>query len=301
MTLQEFLYVNRETGAIEKEPVFCPWAIKFFLGARIGRAVYAFLCKNSLFSRIVGRLQRLRVTRQFIKSFVEKYSIREEECLLSLREYGSFNDFFIRKLKPEARPILEGDEICVTPADGAYLVFPSMEDVAAFSIKNQKFSLETFLDDSRLASEYSKGSMVIARLAPFDYHRFHFPVAGIVGSSRRINGYLFSIHPLMLKKNLKVFSENKREITILESKEFGKIAYVEIGALNVGSIHQTFSPGSYVRKGEEKGFFAFGGSTVVLLFQPQRIMFDADLINYSAQGLETRCLMGQSLGKRFSS
>ena len=105
----------------------------------------------------------------------------------------------------------------------------------------------------------------------------------------------------MLKKNLKIFSENKREITILESKEFGKIAYVEIGALNVGSIHQTFSPGSYVRKGEEKGFFAFGGSTVVLLFQPQRIMFDADLINYSAQGLETRCLMGQSLGKRFSS
>lgn len=107
MKLQEFLYVNRETGVIEKEPVFCPWAIKFFLDARIGRAVYAFLCKNSLFSRIVGRLQRLRVTRCFIKSFVKKYSIREEEGLFSLREYVSFNDFFIRKLKPEARPILE--------------------------------------------------------------------------------------------------------------------------------------------------------------------------------------------------
>lgn len=301
MESQEFLYVNRETGAVEKEPVCCSFAIKFFLETRLGRGVYSFLCKNSLFSRIVGRFQRLRMTRRFIRPFVEKYRICEDEALRPLCDFTSFNDFFIRKLKPEARPICGGSEICVTPADGAYLVFPSIKDVSLFSVKNQLFSLNCLLEDQQLASEYAEGSMAIARLAPFDYHRFHFPVEGIAGTPRLINGYLFSVHPLMLKRNLKVFAENKREITVIESKEFGKVVYIEIGALNVGSIHQTFAPGSYVGKGAEKGFFAFGGSTVVLLFEPQRIIFDADLVHHSAQGLETRCRMGQSLGKRFSS
>ncbi|MBQ8498805.1 phosphatidylserine decarboxylase [Chlamydia sp.] len=301
MAGQEIWYINRETGLLEKEPVLCSSLMQYFLENRIGRAVYACLCKNSWFSRIVGRLQRLGVSRWFIKSFVEKYHLREEEWLLPLHKYTSFNDFFIRKLKLEARPILRDKEICCTPADGAYFVFPSIEEVSTFTIKHRIFSLENFLQDKQLASEYAKGSMVIARLAPFDYHRFHFPVEGVVGESKRINGYLFSVHPLMLKRNLAIFIENKREVTLIDSKEFGKVAYIEVGALNVGSINQTFSSGSFVRRGEEKGFFAFGGSTIVLLFQPQRITFDADLVQHSAQGLETRCRMGESLGKRFSS
>lgn len=301
MAAREMLYVNRETGKVEQERIICSSLVKFFIETRIGRALYSVLCKNSLFSRIVGWCQRLRVTRYFIKPFVTKYRICIEESASPLHDYASFNDFFVRKLKPDARPICQGEDICVTPADGAYLVFPSMADLSLFTIKNKPFSLESFLGDPQLAHQYAQGSVAIARLAPFDYHRFHFPIAGIAEAPRRINGHLFSIHPLMLKRNFEVFTENKREITIITSKEFGEVAYVEVGALNVGSIHQTFSPGSYVKKGAEKGFFAFGGSTVVLLFQPQRIIFDADLVGYSAQGLETRCRMGQSLGKRFSS
>jgi len=139
--------------------------------------------------------------------------------------------------------------------------------------------------------------MLISRLCPTDYHRFHFPVAGIPGEARLINGWLYSVSPVALRRNIRYLVENKRMITRIESAEFGTVAMIEVGATNVGTIRQSFVPGRPVQKGEEKGIFAFGGSCVITLFASGRITFDADILAQSAQHIETYAKMGDRLGE----
>ena len=138
--------------------------------------------------------------------------------------------------------------------------------------------------------------MLISRLCPVDYHRFHFPVSGIPGEPRPIGGWLYSVSPIALRHNLHYLVENKRAVTLVESEHFGTVAIIEVGATNVGSIQHTFTPGQRVEKGGEKGFFAFGGSCVITVFQAGRIRFDADLLAQSAQHVEVYTRMGDRLG-----
>jgi phosphatidylserine decarboxylase len=172
-------------------------------------------------------------------------------------------------------------------------VYPKFEQ---FSIKGQSFDLAAFLDDTAYAHRFNTGSMVIARLCPTDYHRFHFPCDGRADTPRLINGPLYSVSPLALRRRLSILSENKRVITEIESEQFGTVLYVEIGATAVGTIRQTFRPDSAVQKGQEKGFFQFGGSCIVLLFEENRIAFDADLVANTEKGFETLANFGESLG-----
>jgi phosphatidylserine decarboxylase len=138
--------------------------------------------------------------------------------------------------------------------------------------------------------------MVISRLCPVDYHRFHFPVGGQPGPTRRINGWLYSVSPYALRRQLAYLWENKRVVTLVESPVFGRVAMVEIGATMVGSILQTFVDGRAVAKGEEKGLFKFGGSCVVTLFRAGRIRIDADLLEHSANQIEVYARMGERMG-----
>ena len=139
--------------------------------------------------------------------------------------------------------------------------------------------------------------MLISRLCPVDYHRFHFPVAGTPAESRPVTGWLYSVSPVALRRRLRYLVENKREITLIESPRFGPVAMIEVGATNVGAIRQGFVPGRAVAKGDEKGLFAFGGSCVITLFQRGRIRFDADLVQQSAAYTELYAKMGDRLGE----
>ena len=179
-------------------------------------------------------------------------------------EFRSFNDFFIRKLKPEARPVSQDPRVLVAPADARYLVYPRFE---AFSIKEKTFSLREFLQNIELTHRYREGSMVIARLCPSDYHRFHFPCDAFVSKAKLIPGPLFSVNPMALQKKLSILVENKRMVTEVHSERFGMLLYLEIGATCVGSIRQTYQPETVVKKGEEKGYFEFGGSCIVLFLE----------------------------------
>ena len=138
--------------------------------------------------------------------------------------------------------------------------------------------------------------MAIVRLCPSDYHRFHFPCDCVPGQTRLINGWLYSVNPLAIKNNLDIFTQNKRTLCELETNRFGKILYLEIGATNVGSIQQTYEPFEKQPKGAEKGYFEFGGSSLILLFAKGMIQFDQDLLDATEAGLEMRCLMGQQMG-----
>ena len=171
-----------------------------------------------------------------------------------------------------------------------------MDAAAGFYAKGQRFNLASFLGDAALAAKFAGGAMLISRLCPVDYHRFHFPVAGTAGEPRLINGFLYSVSPIALRQNLSYLWQNKRMITLVASPVFGPVAVCEIGATMVGGIFQAFIPGRAVAKGEEKGLFKFGGSCVITLFQPGKIKLDADLVKHSAEGLEVYARMGEHLG-----
>ena len=203
-----------------------------------------------------------------------------------------------------ARPIADGDRVAVFPADGRHLVFPNVDLAGGFYVKGRKFTLLELFDEDQeqeeywpLAKKYAGGSMVISRLCPVDYHRFHFPLAGIPGEPRLLNGPLYSVSPIALRRNISYLVQNKRILTELESPVFGSVACFEVGATNVGTIVHTFVAGRPVAKGEEKGLFKFGGSCAITLFQPGRIRFDSDLVEQSRQCVETYARMGDRLGE----
>ncbi|WP_213358277.1 phosphatidylserine decarboxylase [Chlamydiifrater phoenicopteri] len=294
---QGHCYVDRESKKRLIEPVYFERTMNAVYGSRIGRWLANVASSYLIFSRFYGWLQRLPITKKKIVPFVRRYEVNAEECTKELSAYRSFDDFFTRKLRPEARPIVQDENIAVAPADGRYLIYKNVSEFGEFVVKSKKFSLENLLGRRKdLVEEYSQGAMVIIRLAPFDYHRFHFPFDCVPSQSQLISGKLHSVHPLAMRDYFVHFCENKRMLTVLDSKMFGKVLYLEIGAMNVGSIHNTFIPGKLYRKGEEKGFFSFGGSSIILLFRPNVITFDEDLVCNSRMGLETFCKVGQSLG-----
>ncbi len=300
--MTEITYFDRQTKREEREKVYGHFFLKLLYGKnlfyRMISAVFLPLFSRvSLLSHLYGAFQKSSLSRRKVKPFIQAFHVDSSEFLDSVDSYRSFNDFFIRRLKPECRPMTPGVDIAVLPADARYLVFPDIEAANGFWVKGKKFSLETLLRDKKLASRYGQGAMVIARLCPVDYHRFHFPLACVPGPARLINGPLYSVNPMALKRNIQILSENKRMITTLQTKNFGEVLFIEVGATYVGSIHQTYTPDAPCEKGEEKGYFSFGGSCLILLFEPNTIVFDQDLIDASLKKREVRGLLGQSLGR----
>jgi len=289
-------FINRSTQQEEEESVYGARALNFLYGnSFFGNVFKILLSKNHLFSCLYGSLMKSRLSRFKITPFIKKYSVDTSEFKDPLSSFHSFNDFFIRKMKPEARPIHSSDAII--PADGRYYFYQNISEVDGFIVKDEKFTLKSLLQDTSLAEKYSSGSMVFARLCPTDYHRYHFPCDCTARTSKIINGYLYSVNPIAVKQNIHVFTQNKRAITELTTDIFGTVSFLEIGATNVGSINQTYDPGNNYSKGDEKGYFAFGGSALIILFEEGSIKFDQDLIDATNSGLEMRCLMGQSMGR----
>lgn len=294
----EINYIERKTGEKRVEKIYGYRALSLlygngFLKSLFSKLILPLLAYFPFFSQFYGTLQKRPSSKKKIVPFIEAYGVDASEFLDT--EFNSFNDFFIRKLKPEARPIISNPNILAMPADGRYLVYPKFQQ---FVVKGKEFSLFEFLQSQADASRYQEGSMAIARLCPSDYHRFHFPCDGTATEARLINGSLYSVNPMALAKRIVILSENKRMITEIDSKQFGTILYIEIGATAVGTIRQTYTPDQFVKKGEEKGYFEFGGSCIVLLFEKGRIVFDEDLIKNTERGLETRALFGSSLGSK---
>lgn len=293
-------YIERKTGELCVEKVYGAKALLFLYSnggwqRLLAHFLRPLLAHFHLFSAFYGFLQKLPSSRKKIAPFIAEYGVDPSE--FASADFRSFNDFFIRKLKPEKRPLIRGDDRLALPADGRYLVYPRFEK---FCVKGQMFDLPEFLGSSVLARRFIDGSLVIARLCPSDYHRFHFPCSGIPSRAKRIEGPLFSVNPIALKRRLSILSENKRMVTEIDTDAFGTLLYVEVGATSVGTIRQTFTPELRVAKGEEKGYFEFGGSCLVLLFEKGRVQFDADLIANTERGLETRANFGESLGKVLS-
>lgn len=300
--MDDIRYIERSTGEVCTEKVYGHRALSLLYGNSLLSRFFAFfflplLARIPLFSQLYGYLQTRSSSRKKIEPFIESYGVDSSEFADPISSYCSFNDFFIRKLKPERRPIDLDPSVAILPADGRYLVFPKVSQSDGFYVKGQEFHLDSFLKEEAWARRYWEGSMAIVRLCPTDYHRFHFPIGGVPSAAQTVSGTLYSVNPIALAKKLPILWENKRVITEIESELFGTVSMVEIGATCVGTIHQTYNPCTAVRKGDEKGYFSFGGSCIVLLFEKDRIEFHKDLVENSARYLETRGLFGTALGK----
>jgi phosphatidylserine decarboxylase len=300
--MSDIVYIDRETKKEELEKVYGKAFVKTLYGKGALSNLASFLlspmlCKSPVFSHCYGFLQKSCLSKRKIKPFIKAFGVDEREFLEKVDSFKSFNEFFVRKLKSEARPLAVGNDIAVLPADARYLFYPQIDEADGFIVKGEKFSLEELLQDDELAARYQKGAMMIARLCPTDYHRFHFPCTCIPEEARLINGGLASVNPLAVRKNIRIFSQNKRTLTKLYTKNFGMVLYLEIGATCVGGIHQTYTPNEPYAKGDEKGYFSFGGSSLVILFEPNTIQFDQDLLEASQKKIEIRGLLGQSMGR----
>lgn len=289
---EKIYYIERKSGEKKEEKIYYEKALRFFYSSRTGKLLGSFLAKFPFFSHFFGWWHRQKWTQKNIAPFMATHGVNASECEKNPLTYPSFDAFFIRKLKKESRPLAPGP---IIPADGRYLFYQNVEASDGFIVKGKKFSLPRLIGLQSIDETYVQGSMAIARLAPSDYHRFHFPVDCVPGTSRLINGPLYSVNPIAVKQNICLLTENKRVVTLLKSDQYGTILFIEIGATSVGSIHQTYSPYTPYQKGDEKGYFSFGGSSIILLFEKDKIHFADDLLLNSSQHIETLCLMGQSL------
>jgi phosphatidylserine decarboxylase len=285
-------YYEREGGQLKTEKVPGETWLVWLYYNPIGEATLWTFAKRKLVSTIYGKIMDCSCSAKNIPDFVEDFNINMS--IAEKQEFNNFNDFFTRELKDGARPIDTNDSIVVSPTDGKILAYNDISN-SDFIIKGFKFDVASFLDDPDLAQKYKDGALFIIRLVPPDYHRFHFPVSGKVLLSKKIDGDYYSVNPLALREKAEIFFLNKREYSIISNPLFGNVIMAEVGATMVGSIVQTFE-GNMVNKGEEKGYFKFGGSTVVLLIEKNKINIDQDLLKNTENGYETTIKMGERIG-----
>ena len=235
-----------------------------------------------------------------IQGFINFHQLNMDEVLVPTKDFKSFNEFFYRELKPGARPCSAPDNphIVVSPADCRSVVFNRMDDAQRIWVKGREFSVERLLGEAypQDAKRYHGGALGIMRLAPQDYHRFHIPVDGIMGEPKLIEGEYYTVNPMAIRSALDVYGENVRYVVPIDSTNHGRVMVICVGAMMVGSTVITRKAGERVQRAEELGYFKFGGSTLLLLFEPGVIQFDDDMINNSNTALETLIRVGMSIG-----
>ncbi|GAA5895625.1 hypothetical protein JCM6882_000357 [Rhodosporidiobolus microsporus] len=241
-----------------------------------------------------------------IRAFVKTYQIDTAELLKpNLEEYRTFNEFFYRALKPDARPVASPDDpkVISSAADCRLTVFESVDAAKTLWIKGQHFTIANLLQADDKAKQFENGAVAVFRLAPADYHRYHSPVKAEVGETKEIEGTYYTVNPCAVNETLDVFTRNRRDVTYLStstgspSSSSTPVALVQVGAMLVGSIVRTVEQGGTVERGGEVGYFAYGGSTVIALFPPGTVEFDEDLLRNSKAKLETAVRVGDQIGR----
>ena len=285
---------DRQTGRIFTETVFGGGALPFFYETLPGRLLVELAMSRARVNALYGWWQRRPGSRRRIPEFVRTLGIDADEADRPMKDYRNLDEFFTRKLRAAARPIDQDAEHLVSPADGRAVVIPRLDE--DLRVKGSTVALSVLVGDGEVARRYRGGSALVVRLAPADYHRFHFPDDGVAGRARTVSGRLHSVHAIALAAGAPSFA-NLRAVTRLDSRGFGPLVVVEVGAMLVGRIEQTFTPGP-VARGEQKGLFRFGGSTVIVLAEPGRLAWDDDLVNDTGAGLESLVKMGTRVGVR---
>ncbi len=265
-------------------------ALAFLYQTRIGRGMLSVLIKPRI-SIVAGKFLDSSTSRWIIGPFMKKSGIDLSEYEMS--DYRSFNEFFTRKIKPECRKIDWEKTHLIAPCDSKLSVYP-ISQRARFVIKDTEYSMESLLRSRKLAKHYEGGQLLVFRLAVDDYHRYCYVDDGLKSKNYRIPGVFHTVNPLA-NDVYPIYKENTREFSILKSQNFGRILMMEVGALLVGRI-VNYHERKEVKRGEEKGRFEFGGSTVILCLEKNRAVIDEDILLNTSRGIETIVKMGEKIG-----
>tara|TARA_R110002096_G_scaffold24625_9_gene77462 strand:- start:8962 stop:9867 length:906 start_codon:yes stop_codon:yes gene_type:complete len=297
---QELVFYDRYEQQLKPEKIYGEKPLRWAYQTTIGRFCLNAVIKRRWFSGLYGRWADCPCSAREIAPFIERFELDPDEFLDSPETLRTFNEFFHRALKPGARPIASEPKLASFPADGRHLLIENLDNEQIIYAKGQALDLPSLTGDEGLARELEGGTAVISRLCPSDYHRFHFPLSGVPGEPRLINGSLFSVNPIALARDLNYLWQNKRQLTLVSDSPAGSYLFLEIGATNVGSIINTAEPGSPVTKGDEKGYFRFGGSMVMTFFKKGQFDAAPDLKENSANGVELYARMGDTMGSILS-
>ena len=267
--------------------------LRFLYRTLPGRAVLKLAVQPPL-SNLAGAFLNGEFSCRLIPTFIEKNGIDLEE--VAGDEFRSFNAFFTRRLLPGSRPVEEEPLALVSPCDGWLSAFPVEED-SRFSVKGSCYSLCELLHSETLAEKFRGGSVYIFRLTPADYHHYIFFDSGKRGKHCFIPGVFHTVDPVV-HGSASVYHTNSREVTLLHTEHFSLAVQVEVGALLVGKICNLPDITAF-RRGDEKGYFEFGGSTVMLIFQKDTVKPDEELFRLSREGQERKVRLGEKVGVHF--
>lgn len=257
----------------------------------LGTVALVIVTKKSV-SKASSIYMNSKLSTKRINKFIKKNNIDMSDY--PKKEYSSFNDFFSRKIISSKRPISKKSTDLISVADSKLMAYRINDNVEVI-IKGKKYTLKSLLRDRELANSYKNGLCLVFRLTVDDYHRYCFVDDGNVIRRKKINGILHTVGPIGMRR-FKVLRENQREYSLLKTKNFGEVIQMEVGALMVGKI-VNYDLDEF-KRGQEKGYFLFGGSTVVLIFKKDTISIDDDIVKNSNVGLETKVKLGEVIGKK---
>jgi phosphatidylserine decarboxylase len=284
-------------GELVEEKIDKQKALKFLCINPVGKLIGWFL-NQSWFSWLVGVWADSSISKFSIKKFIKKYNINVSESEKEVFEFKNFNDFFIRKLKTTARVIKRDPDVVISPCDSKAFFIKNIKQQDSFFVKNNSFVLESFLQDKNLASVYTNGPLMLFRLAPYDYHRIHFPVDCIPSEYKVINGIYNSVNPIVYRAGYQPLTENERHLITLKTEKFSEVIMVVVGARCVGKIVETYKPNTQCCKGDEVGYFSFGASSIVLLFKEGLISCEDEIIKHSLEDYETVVQFGEVVARK---
>lgn len=264
--------------------------LRFLYGNPLGRGLLKIAVSpavSDLYRFLNGRKSSVKK----IPGFIEENHIRMED--FEDREYRSFNDFFTRRLRDGARKIETDRNILISPADAKLIVY-NIDDDLRMNVKGRTYTLEEILTDDKYCEEYSGGYCLVYRLCVDDLHRYCFIDDGRLKGRKTIKGKLHTVSSL--SADHKIYKENFRVVNVMDTENFGRVIHIEVGALLVGRVvnHDVRS----FTKGEEKGYFEPGGSTIIQIFKKDSVRIDDDIMVHSMEGIETRVLYGEGVGSK---
>ena len=264
--------------------------LKFLYRTVPGRVLLRLMTGRGI-SKLCGRFLDSRISVLLIRGFVKKNGIRPEDYVS--RKYSSFNQFFYRKIKPELRSFSMNPKDFISPCDGHLSAF-RIRDGLVLPVKQSRYGINDLLGDNRAADRYKDGICLVIRLCMDNYHRYHYSDNGVITDNGFIAGELHTVRPVALA-DIPVFVRNCREYTVMETENFGTVTQIEVGAMLVGRIVNYKHSGQFI-KGEEKGRFEYGGSTVILLLEKDRVRLEERFFENTLKGIETKVYMGNTLG-----
>ncbi|MBF0297746.1 MAG: phosphatidylserine decarboxylase [Oligoflexia bacterium] len=288
---QKISFYDRKGCKMQEEKIYGEATLRFLYESKRGFPL-ANIFSYPFFSKIYGLYYNSFLSRRDIPLFIEKFEIKMEEYC---GHYRNFNDFFIRRFRSGARSFESADNLMASFAEGKYFAYEKVAEDNRFPVKGQILSSSAILQNKEWEKIFKEGPLMVARLCPVDYHRFHFPDDGEVIDYYTLPGRLHSVNPLSLNKKNNIFVVNERQVTILDTKNFGKIAYIEVGALGVGKIKQTYDFSQPFKRGDEKGHFLFGASTVIIMGEKGKWRPDDDLLEMTKKCTETFVCLGDHI------